>query len=450
MKVLSLFSGIGAFEKALKNLNIDYELVNYCEIDKYASKSYSLIHNVSEDKNLGDITKVDENKLPKDIDLITHGSPCTSISLVGLQKGANEGSGTPSSLMWETMRIVKSTSPKYIIWENVKNVLSKRHKQNFDKYIYILQQLGYNNYYKVLNAKDFGIPQNRERIYCVSIRKDIDNKKFEFPKPFELKIKLKDLLEETVDEKYFVSEKLFNCISGISRKNKDSSFDRTSMFLKNLKKVNGGIARTITIKPTTRPEGNYILVKEATKKEYKETYIGDGVYIDRPHQKREVVQKEMIPTLKCNGNDLGVVVEKGETKARLITKEGNIKKYIDSAIIDMFEEGDCSDISFPNGYKKENRVFKEHLPALNTTTTKKQFIFIIKVGSELRTIKLRIRKLTPKECFRLMGFEDKDVDLLIENKISNSQLYKQAGNSIVVNVLVEIFKNLFIENKKIN
>lgn len=137
MKVLSLFSGIGAFEKALKNLNIDYELVNYCEIDKYASKSYSLIHNVSEDKNLGDITKVDENKLPKDIDLITHGSPCTSISLVGLQKGANEGSGTPSSLMWETMRIVKSTSPKYIIWENVKNVLSKRHKQNFDKYIYI-------------------------------------------------------------------------------------------------------------------------------------------------------------------------------------------------------------------------------------------------------------------------------------------------------------------------
>ena len=145
MKLLSLFSGIGAFEKALKNLNIDYELVNYCEIDKYASKSYSLIHNVSEDKNLGDITKIDISKLPKDIDLITHGSPCQDFSIAGKQAGGNKDSGTRSSLMYETIKIVDYTKPKYVLWENVKNILSKNHRHNFDAYIKTMEQLGYKN-----------------------------------------------------------------------------------------------------------------------------------------------------------------------------------------------------------------------------------------------------------------------------------------------------------------
>lgn len=163
LKVLSLFSGIGAFEKALEILKIDYELVNYCEIDKYASKSYSVIHNVSEELNLWDVTKIDTNKLPKDIDLLTHGSPCVSYSLAGKQAGGDKGSGTPSSLMWETVRIVEQLKPKYVLWENVKNVLSKKHKHNFDNYLKDLENLGYKNYYQVLNAKDYGIPQNRER-----------------------------------------------------------------------------------------------------------------------------------------------------------------------------------------------------------------------------------------------------------------------------------------------
>lgn len=166
LKVLSLFSGIGAFEKALEKLNIDYELVGFSEIDKYAIKSYCEIHGVSESLNLGDVSKIDTSKLSKDIDLLTHGSPCQDFSLAGKQAGGDKDSGTRSSLMYETIRIIGDIKPKYIIWENVKNLLSKKHIHNFNNYLKALDDLGYNSYYEVLNAKDYGIPQNRESIYC--------------------------------------------------------------------------------------------------------------------------------------------------------------------------------------------------------------------------------------------------------------------------------------------
>lgn len=206
MKVLSLFSGIGAFEKALERLKMPYELVGFSEIDKYAIKSYCAIHNVNESLNLGDITKIEIEKLPRFIDLITHGSPCQDFSVAGKQAGGDKGTETRSSLMWNTVEIVKWCLPKYVIWENVKNLLSKKHRHNFDSYIEIMNELGYNSYYQVLNAKDYGIPQNRERVYTISIRKDID-KGYEFPKKEELKIRLKDLLEDIVDEKYYLDDK---------------------------------------------------------------------------------------------------------------------------------------------------------------------------------------------------------------------------------------------------
>ena len=186
IRVLSLFSGIGAFEKALTNIGIDYKLVNYCEIDEHASKCYSIIHNVSEKLNLLDVTKIDTSKL-NDFDLLTHGSPCQSFSSAGRQEGGVKGSGTRSSLLWETVRIVQDKKPRYVIWENVKNVLSKKHKPVFDEYLKELEQLGYKNYIPpkgVLDSKDFGIPQSRERVFVVSILGE--HKPFEFPKGFEL------------------------------------------------------------------------------------------------------------------------------------------------------------------------------------------------------------------------------------------------------------------------
>lgn len=203
IKLLSLFSGIGAFEKALKNLNVDYEVINYCEIDKFASKAYCLIHEENENKNLWDITKVNEKKL-KDFDLMTYGFPCQSFSIAGKRLGLNDS--VKGNLFFESMRIAEEKKPKYLIAENVKGLLSDDNGQTMDLIIMTLDTLGYNNYFKVLNAKDYGIPQNRERIFIVSIRKDIDDLSFEFPKKINLKFTLKEFFKINEDIKMIDDE----------------------------------------------------------------------------------------------------------------------------------------------------------------------------------------------------------------------------------------------------
>ena len=164
MKVLSLFSGIGATEKALERENISFDLVNYCEIDKYASKAYSLIHNIDESKNLGDITKVKVEDIPY-CDMISHTSPCQSFSTAGKGEGGDKGSGTESSLMWYSVDIILKMKPKIVLWENVPNVLSKSHFHNFQEYLTTLEKAGYTNSYKVLNAANYGVPQSRKRLF---------------------------------------------------------------------------------------------------------------------------------------------------------------------------------------------------------------------------------------------------------------------------------------------
>src|SRR5574344_2078077 len=176
IKILELFGGIGACSKALERLGFEIEIVDYVEIDKFAVSSFNAIHGTNFIPQ--DITKWD-----KDIkcDLIMHGSPCQDFSVAGFGRGGDIGSGTRSSLMYETLRTVSKIKPKYVIWENVKNLLSEKHRHNFDNYLNEMSKIGYYNFYKVLNAKDYGIPQNRERVFTVSIRKDL-NIAFEFPK----------------------------------------------------------------------------------------------------------------------------------------------------------------------------------------------------------------------------------------------------------------------------
>ena len=207
LKVLELFGGIGACTAALKRLGIDIEVVDYVEIDKHAVASYNAINGT--DFKPQDVTKWDKDIK---VDFVLHGSPCQDFSLAGLQKGGDEGSGTRSSLMYETLRIVKKLKPKYVIWENVANLLSQNHFHNFANYINAMGELGYASAYKVLNAKDYGIPQNRERVFTVSVLNgatvDLFGSELDFkwPKPFELKLRLKDMLEEDVDEKYFLTK----------------------------------------------------------------------------------------------------------------------------------------------------------------------------------------------------------------------------------------------------
>ena len=164
IRVLELFAGIGACSKALTNLGIEHEIVDAVEIDKYAVKSFNAVHGTNFEPQ--DITKWD-----KDIecDLIMHGSPCQDFSVAGKGAGGDKDSGTRSSLMYETLRIVEKLKPKYVIWENVKNLLSAKHRHNFDAYLEAMERLGYCSQYQVLNAKDHGVPQNRERAFTVSI-----------------------------------------------------------------------------------------------------------------------------------------------------------------------------------------------------------------------------------------------------------------------------------------
>ena len=209
IKFLSLFSGVGSPEMALRNIGIDYELVGFSEIDKYAIKSYCAIHGVDESKNLGDIRNIDFKKfIGKAIDLIFHGSPCTDFSVSGYKQGGDEGSGTRSSLMWNTVEAIKHIRPKYVVWENVKGLLMKNNIHNFNKYLDKLKELGYNSYHKIINAYDFGVAQDRERIFVVSIRDDVD-KGFEFPKGYDYKVNLEDILEDDIEEKFY-TKKILN------------------------------------------------------------------------------------------------------------------------------------------------------------------------------------------------------------------------------------------------
>ena len=262
MKLLSLFSGIGAFEKALDNLGVPFELVGFSEIDKYASASYCAIHGVDANKNLGDITKIDENKLPKDIDLVTYGFPCQDISLAGKQKGLfnDDGSQTRSGLFFEALRIIEAAKPKVAIAENVKNLVGKKFNAQFQVVLASLDAAGYNNYWKVLNAKDYGIPQNRERVFIVSIRKDIDTGKFEFPKPFPLEKRLKDVLEEVVDAKYYLSDKM---IAGFSKHNDNHTQKGTGFIWK--PKTADDIANCLRANASLCPTDNSIALRQVAQ-----------------------------------------------------------------------------------------------------------------------------------------------------------------------------------------
>lgn len=430
MKYLSLFSGIGSPEQALKNLGIKFELFGFSEIDKFAVKSYCAVHGVDESLNLGDITKIDISSLPLDIDLITHGSPCQDFSVAGNGKGGDLGSGTRSSLMWNTVAICEHCQPKFVIWENVKNVLSKKHRHNFDKYLEEMDRIGYNNFYQVLNAKDYGVPQNRERIFVVSIRKDL-NQTFEFPKGFDTGIRLKDVLEKKVDEKFYLSDEYMERFLTSTFKSDNEIKVLGSTVGKEAKGTNSrhwvydvnGIVGALSATDYKQPK--QILTIQDDSRTLEAIRIGGIFDGDTKHQAGSVWNVEGIaPTLDTmqGGYRQPCIIE--GFKVKQATKKG----------YDIAYEGDSVNLEQPNSTTKLGRVGKQ---ISNTLTTSCNMAVVVKEDN----IEYRIRKLTPKECWRLMGFKDEQF-LKAEQVCSNSQLYKQAGNSIVVNVMEEIFKNL--------
>lgn len=355
LRVLECFAGIGAASKALENLGIEHEIVDAVEIDKYAIKAFNVIHGTNFEPQ--DITEWDKDV---DVDLIMHGSPCQDFSVAGKQAGGDKDSGTRSSLMYETLRIVGKLKPKYVIWENVKNLLSKKHRHNFDAYLKRMEKFGYKNHYQVLDAQNYGIPQHRERVFTVSILGGGD---FRFPEPIPLEKKLKDVLEEEVDEKYYLS----------------SDKAKTLKFSDVCKTIRSGGRGSID-------RHSWDIVK-----------VGDLDIKGQDQIKRVYGISGISPTLST--------MQGGNRQPKIID--------------DTY------------GYNDEPREYEECSPTLRSGRQG------LKVAEPYR-----IRKLTPRECYRLMGFDDESFDKA-SKVISSTQLYKTAGNSIVVDVLMAIFKELF-------
>lgn len=457
LKVLELFAGIGACSKALERLGIPHKIVDAVEIDKYAIKSFNAIHGT-------DFAPQDISQWDKDleVDLIMHGSPCQDFSVAGKQAGGDEGSGTRSSLMYETIRIVEKLKPKYVIWENVKNLLSKKHRHNFDAYLKSMEDLGYHNEYKVLNAKDYGIPQNRERVFTVSIRKDLEAEfmNFRFPEPIELKTKLKDILEPVVDEKFYLSDEQVASFKASTAKAqaKGNGFKFEPLEIER----ESAIAHTIATRAGSRQTDNFI----------KGTIRLGGLY-DKNGQKHQAGSvygprgvAATLSTMQGGNQEPIIVASRGRNpenpsdrsvgkklEQRLepnrqgitntitsVTKDNYLAEPIGGLAIrtankqgyDIAINGDGIDLAYPQSKTRRGRVghgVSKTLMGMDSMGTLDNY---------------RIRKLTPKECWRLMGFADEDFEKAKSAGVSNSQLYKQAGNSIVVNVLEGILRNLLL------
>ena len=199
LRVFEAFAGYGSQSMALRNIGVPYEVVGISESDRWAVKAYMAVH--GETPNYGDVTRIRWEDVP-DFDLLTWSSPCQDFSNAGLGKGGEEGSGTRSSLLWEVRNAIAAKRPRYILFENVKGFVSGKNVGEYKKLYSYLSGEGYSVFAQVLNAKNYGIPQNRERVYIVAILGDAW---FTFPQPVELKLRMKDLLEDKVDKKYYLS-----------------------------------------------------------------------------------------------------------------------------------------------------------------------------------------------------------------------------------------------------
>ena len=386
LRVFEAFAGYGSQSIALRNLGIEHEVVAISEIDKYAIKAYEAIHGPT--LNLGDISKIDVNDIPQH-DLFTYSFPCQDLSVAGKQKGLGEG--TRSGLLYECEKVIEHCRPKYLLLENVKNLVGKKFKADFDKWLEYLEGLGYTNYWKVLNAKNYGVPQNRERVFVVSILGE--HEPFEWPTPIPLDKCIADILEGQVDDKYYLSEEIQKRFK-ITNQNKN---------------ILG------TTKPNFRTIGQRDLVYN------KEGIMGSLVATDykQPKQIAEI-------------NQVGMLDIKGNEQVRRVYGDNGI-----SPTLNTMQGGNRQPkIICEQRCDEGLRFFKDNICGTIRT---------INSGGDKRVIEegFKIRKVTPRECFRLMGLHDDDIDKIQATGISNTQQYKMAGNSIVVDVLEAIFKNLF-------
>ena len=495
LRLIECFAGIGAQAKALKNLGVEFEHWVVCEWDKYAIQSYNAVHGTN--FNTSDITKLTANDL-NIIDtehynyLLTYSFPFQDLSNAGKGRGMEKGSGTRSGLLWEVERLLNECTelPQVLLMENVPQVHGAKNKEHFDKWIEFLESKGYSNYWTDLNAKNYGIPQNRNRCYMVSV---LGEYTYEFPQPIPLELNLGDLLEKDVDEKYYLSEK---ALKGCAKTTYECRKIENRI-------PKNGVMPTLCARDYKEPkcviETESILIPENTKSELKKqlckelldnglveegdvirhSYTNNRLNNGVDNMSRTESKEKLSPTLDTRCDCLGVVVkepselqkevcnqamEKGLMKpydiidytysnarlgeileGKLKTKNSTDNQIANTLTCNVENMGVCvpGEINVVGNYSPSGHEASRIVHPEGVAPTIKE-----NHGTITATVEpnLRIRKLTPKECWRLMGFADEDVENAAK-VCSNSQLYKQAGNSIVVNVLMAIFKELFVPKK---
>lgn len=488
-----LFSGIGCQERGFENSNLfDVEVVNTSEINKEAVLSYAAIHcgltqemvdtyteypsreemakQLKEinlgyepeknkcydwDKlarrktndigkywlacklthNLGDINKIEFLSYA---DLWTISFCCQDISVAGKMRGLKPDSGTRSSLLWENIRLLKKakddgTLPKYLMFENVKNLVSKKFIEDFNNLLEVLDELGFNSYWKVLNAKDCGIPQNRERVFVISIRKDIDNGTYDFPKPFDTGIRLEDVLDKEVDKKYYLSkdiqERFIMNIEKYDSKNNigyipkeqipmDKSTNDTNF---NLEYSNCITSREDRGVSNRKSEGTAVL--ELTNNCIQ---VGNLNHYNYDEMNRVYSKEGCCPTLRT--------MPGGDRQPRLLEPIATVTEATKKGYAEIYE-GDSVNLEQPNSKTRRGRVGKQVAQTLTTSCNQ---------GIVEPTVQnFRVRKLTPNECWKLMGLTEEDCANAKNIGVADCQLYKQAGNGIVTNCVELLAEHLY-------
>ena len=368
IRLATMFSGIGAIEFALKRLKLKTDIVFASDNDKFVKQSYFENYKINDDNWYDNVLDIDGSKYLNSIDLLVGGSPCQSFSMVGKRKGLDDTRGT---LFYEFARVVKESQPKVFIYENVKGLLNHDKGNTFDVIKATFDELGYKYSYKVLNAKNYGMAQHRERIFVVGFKdKSID---FEFPVSITLEHKMQDFLEDYIDSKYYLKEKGVKFVT--SSKNRKKRYTQ----------INGDIA-----------------ICQKANQQF--NWHGDFIY--------ENQQEQEFSEFIFDVNEV-------EEKYYLSEK---IKTYVLAGGTKNFKTSTKTDLEVARPLLQS--MHKMHRAGVDNYVTHN---------------KGRIRKLTPKECLRLMGFGDG-----FKQIVSDTQMYRQAGNSIVVDVLIAILKEIDI------
>lgn len=436
LKIGSDFSGVGAFNQALIRLGIEHKEVFACDMDKYARQTF--IHNYGEPDYYPE--NVYDREIPSEsLDIYMTSPPCQAFSLAGKRLGKEDKRGI---LFFNSHEFIQKNKPRFFIFENVKGLLSDDNGKTFQEWVNMLggksvngvpvlfpydDSVPYHIYWKVLNAKNYGIPQNRERVFIVGIRDDEDNR-FSWPVEIPLQKKLKDILENEVPEKYFLSERM---VSQLINSGVDTDYLNHDKVSNTLRCGGGSLTEKhsfdmIKVVGNTNPSGNGMngnVFDENGISPTLSTNKGEGIKI-------KSATKSGYETATEN-DSINFSVPNSETRRGRVGKE--VAQTLDTA---------CNQGVFVADYRSDEglRIRKDGISPCMTSSMRDSDEWNPKAGTRnppLVGYDFKIRRLTPRECFRLMDFPDS-----FTWPVSDSQAYKQAGNSIVVNVLCKIIENL--------